>query len=197
MQDDFPGEPFDQVALSGRTSISLGVRAAPAIQGAEASALAGDVSVSIQNDTATTGVIIADSRFQEMQARVALLETSVSALRREMNMSRRAAEVGIGHNLGPEFELASAEELDDIDDLIALLKEQRPNARSDPANLIERSRRATDIAEKINQGLLVLGTELAKGAAREAGKEMLIPLWTAVSSWIISVGPAVVTWLGV
>jgi hypothetical protein len=166
MQDDFPGEPTDQVALSARTLAAGGGRF-------------------YLNASA-------ESPFEALMGRVALLETSLSELRRELNAS---TEIGIGHNRGPEFDLASAEELDDVDELIALLKEQGPNPPTDRTNLVERSQRATLIAEKINAGLFAIGDELAKGAAREAGKQMLIPLWSAVSQWITSAGHALLIWL--
>jgi hypothetical protein len=193
MQDDFPGEPFDQAALSGSTVIASTASGNPSdTLGVRAHGAAGTIRVSIQNDTPTGGVII-EPPFEVLMRRVALLETSLSELRRELNAP---TSVGIGHNRGPEFNLASDEELDDIDELIALLKEQGPNPPTDRKNLVERSQRATLIAEKINAGLFAIGDELAKGAAREAGKEMLIPLWTAVSHWIASVGHGLLTWLG-
>ena len=43
--------------------------------------------------------------------------------------------------------------------------------------------------------MVAIGDELAKGAAREAGKQMLIPLWSAVSQWITSAGHALLIWL--
>jgi hypothetical protein len=147
MQDDFPGEPLDQVALSARTLAAGGGRfylnASP------------------------------ESPFEALMGRVALLETSLSELRQQLNAP---TDVGIGHNRGPEFDLASDEELDDVEERIALLKEQGPNPPTDRTNLVERSQRATQVAEKINQGLFALGVEMAKGGAREAGKHMLIPL---------------------
>jgi hypothetical protein len=201
MEDDFPGESFDQVALSGRTMVAASGRAAmsggPGILGSEARGVAGNIGVSIQNDTPTGGVLItappSDARYQDIQARVALLETSMSELRREL--APRATEAGIGHNRGPEFDLASPAELDDVDELIALLKEQGPKPPADTTNLIERSQKATQIAEKINQGLIAIGIEMLKGGAREAGKHMLIPAWTSVSHWITALGHTVLAWL--
>jgi hypothetical protein len=60
MPHDFPGEPLDQVALSGRGMAASSGRAG--LSGIEARALAGDLTVlSVQNDVPTGGVIIADS----------------------------------------------------------------------------------------------------------------------------------------
>jgi hypothetical protein len=184
MQDDFPGEPLDQVALSGRASIM--VTGSGGIQGAGVEALAGNVIVSVENGTSKE-----EARFEELKGRVALLETSLSELRREI----RKPEIGIGHNRGPDFAPVPVEDLKQIDDLIALLKEQRPTPPSDSAELVELSERATHLSARINSGLMSLGVELAKGAAREGGRHLLIPLWTAVSHGIDWVVEALRVWI--
>jgi hypothetical protein len=64
--------------------------------------VAGGIRVNIQNGTPMGGVIITDPPFEVLTSRVALLETLVIELRREINVSA-PKEVGIGHNRGPEF----------------------------------------------------------------------------------------------
>jgi hypothetical protein len=133
-----------------------------------------------------------EAAYQDLMARVALLEAAVSSL---LTVGEPA--IGIGHNKGPsDFEAVSAEDLDNVNDLIALLKEQGPIPPSDPTKLIERNEKALQLSARINEGLVALGTEIAKGSAREAGKEMFVPLWTALSHCITSVSHALLTWLG-
>jgi hypothetical protein len=106
MQDDFPGEPLDQVALSGRTIAAASGGAALHVEAGSFRVQRGDAQLSLRNNS-----------FEELQASVALLEASVTQLRREL--SRR--DIGIGHNQGPDFSPLPIEELSDVDDLIALL----------------------------------------------------------------------------
>src|SRR5258706_9039710 len=50
MEDDFPGEPLDQVALSARTTIASTGSANPGASGVQGQGVAGTIRVSIQND---------------------------------------------------------------------------------------------------------------------------------------------------
>jgi hypothetical protein len=189
MQDDFPGEPLDQVALSARTAImSTG---SAGIQGAGLQALAGDVRVSIQND-AQADV----ARFEELTGRVALLEASLSQLRREVNASTPDREIGPGHNRGPDFTPVPIEELDDVDNLIALLKEQSPVPPADPIELTNLSQKASRVSDKIKQYLDEFASEVAKKAGGEFGKRLAqAPIWIAVYHGINQVTEALAVWL--
>jgi hypothetical protein len=205
MEDDFPGEPLDQVALSATSmAASAGtanLSANPGIVGAEARGIAGNIRVSIQNDTPTGGVIIAEgeteARFLELMGRVTLLGASLNQLRRELTISTGNKQIGIGHNQGPDFEPIPFEELDEVDDLIALLLEQGPVPPSDPTEIIERSQKATRISDKIKQYLDVFASEVAKGAGGEIGKRLVqVPIWMAVYHGIDRVTQALAVWIG-
>jgi hypothetical protein len=191
MEDDFPGEPTDKVAFEGRSiAASTGgggiqVRRIGLVDEGEAAfevkrrttggplygglqgvgtGIAGDISASVQNDAPPNEAASSpENRYAELQARVALLESSVDQLRRELASPR---EIGIGHNQGPAFAPVPVEELGEIDNLIALLKDRGPVPPSDPTSLIEQNTKVAAIGEKILAGLTVLGTEMAKGGAR-------------------------------
>jgi|HubBroStandDraft_3_1064219.scaffolds.fasta_scaffold246831_1 hypothetical protein len=131
------------VASTGgaNSSVSTG------LQGVQATGVAGNIRVSIQNDTPTGGVIVAggqtEARFLDLLGRVTLLEASLNQLRRELTVSAHDKEIGIGHNQGPDFAPLPVEELDDVDDLIALLKEQGPVPPTDPTELTEGRQKAS------------------------------------------------------
>lgn len=196
MEDDFPGEPLDQMTLQApgipTASTAIGMTELPGTRGANPlnSGLQG-VGTGLPEIKEVTGS--SESRYEELQARVALLESSVDQLRRELVSSSR--EVGIGHNQGPAFAPVPVEELHEIDDLVALLKDRGPMPPSDPTPLIEQNARVAKLGEKINKGLIDLGTEMAKGAAGEMGKQLIVACWAAVYGWIKSVGAALLTWL--
>lgn len=84
-----------------------------------------------------------EARFLDLLGRVTLLEASLNQLRRELTVSAHDKEIGIGHNQGPDFAPIPVEELDDVDDLIALLKEQGPVPPTDPTELTEGSQKAS------------------------------------------------------
>jgi hypothetical protein len=106
MQDYFPREPLDQMALSAST---MGASSGGAgLNGVEARGQAGKLTVFIQNDVPTSSVIVADSpgtavteaAFELLRARVALLEAAISAPKPVVE-----SPVGIGHNGGPDLAL--------------------------------------------------------------------------------------------
>lgn len=169
-----------------------GLTGVSAPAGAGVQALAGEVRVSIQNDVPADS---SQGKFDEMQARVAMLELSLEQLRSALAQPNRR-QPGIGHNQGPEFSPVPIADLDDIDKLIALLKESGPAPPPDPAPLIEQNAKVAALGDRINHGLIDLGKEIAKGAAREMGKELLASHWAAVYGWIKAAGGALLTWLG-
>jgi hypothetical protein len=221
MEDDFPGEPFDTVALSARTAIMTTGSADPRISRAgiaqAGAAIVGFLGehATAQNDVPAGGVIIAESageapdvaaftgtvgndetRYTELQARVTLLESSLDVLRQEIASQTPDRKIGPGHNRGPDFLPVPVEELDDIDQLIALLKESGPTPPADRAPLIEQDAKVIALGDRISTGLLTLGAEMSKGAARESGKELLAAHWTSVAHWIVSVSHTLLIWLG-
>ena len=201
MEDDFPGEPLEQVALSARTAITStggGVLSTGAgIQGVQARGLAGNITVSIQDVTVAGGANSQnEARFVELRGRVTLLEASLTQLRSELAPAHDG-EIGIGHNQGPDFGAITAEELDGVDDLIALLKEQAPVPPADKAQLIETSLKVSKISEKIKQYLDGFAAEAFKGAGGEIGKRLTqAPFWMAVVYGIGRVTEALALWLG-
>jgi hypothetical protein len=140
------------------------------------------------------GATAADTRYEELQARVALLESAVYQVRHQSISSAQDREVGVGHNQGPALALVSAEELDEIDKLVALLKDRGPVPPADPTPLIEQSAKADALGKKIIDGVVAIGKEMAKGAAREVGRELFA--WLAVSTLISMVVQTLRTWLG-
>jgi hypothetical protein len=205
MQDDFPGEPLEQVALSARTTIANSGMGS--LTGLQAKGLVGNAGVSIQNDTPTggeagdiaafTGVVENyESRFIGLQARVALLESSLTLLRHELASPAAQRIVGPGHNQGPDFEPIAVEELSDVDDLIAQLKEQGPVPPADTTKLTERSQNAARVSGKIKQYLDGFAVEAFKGAGGEVGKRLAqAPFWMAVVYSIGRVTEALALWL--
>jgi hypothetical protein len=135
MEDDFPGEPIDQVTLAARTAIS-------SIGGATFQAeRSGGGAASIEVTRPPQVTLVegnTETRFAELLGRVGLLEASLNQLRETIDPQQQR-EVGIGHNQGPDLAPVPIEELADVDDLIALLKEQRPEPPSDPTPLVEQS----------------------------------------------------------
>jgi hypothetical protein len=63
---------------------------------------------------------------------------------------------GMGHNKGPSFAPVADEELNDVDALIALLKDQGPTPPADPKPLIEQAEKTVRLAERIRNALLGL-----------------------------------------
>jgi hypothetical protein len=217
MEDDFPGEAIESDPRIARAGIAQAGAAmagyggvvyggpglgysGPGLVGAHAQGVAGDIRVSIQNDTPTGGVIIAESpsedRFSELLGRVALLEASLRQLRREAHTSAGEREIGPGHNQGPEFDPVPAEELGDVDDLIALLKQQGPVPPADPTELAEQSQKASQVSGKIKQYLDNFAIEAFKGAGGEIGKRLAqAPIWVAVYHGIDRVTEVLALWL--
>jgi hypothetical protein len=138
--------------------------------------------------------LLMEDPYSRLQERVALLESSVQQLRSALATS--SPTVGMGHNQGPEFAPVPIEDLQWVDDLVALLKEQGPTSPPDLKPLMEKTEKAVRLGEMIENGLLSLGAEMAKGAAREVGKELLASHWAAVCHWIGSVYRALSIWLG-
>lgn len=125
-------------------------------------------------------------RFEALQARVALLEAGLAARRRDDR------QIGPGHNQGPA--LVPVEDLSDVDDwLLALLKEKGPRPPPDPTSLIEQGEKALRVSERISNAAMTVGAEMAKGAAREVGKELLE--WIGIGQLIKDLFLALKDWL--
>ena len=215
MEDDFPGEPLDQVALSARTTIASTGSANPGASGVQGQGVAGTIRVSIQNDTPTGGVIIGEDETYEPQAvefaaggedrpevlhetliaRVAVLEVAVQEL-------RTPSGVGIGHNRPPPDEPAlvpiTSDDLDEIDQLITLLKEQPPVPAAVPPQLIAQSRVVSKIGAKISELADAFAKEAVKSAGQEFGKRLVqVPFWLGILGAIQGVTSALQQWMAV
>jgi hypothetical protein len=208
-------------ATGAQTAASIGtagLSANPVIGGAEAQGLAGNVSLSIQNDTPTGGVIIAEGETERYQgegtvefaaggedrpevlhetlmARVAVLEVAVQEL-------RTPSGVGIGHNRPPPDEPAfvpiTSDDLDEIERLITLLREQPPIPRAVPSQIIAQSRVVTKIGAKIGELADNFAIEAAKSAGQEFGKRLVqVPFWLGILGAIQGVTSALQQWIAV
>ena len=134
----------------------------------------------------STAVASADARFEALQTRVALLEAGLAELRGDDR------QIGPGHNKGPAF--TPVEDLSEVDDwILALLKEKGPSPPADPTSLIEKGEKALRISERISNAVMTLGAEMAKGGAREAGKELFT--WIGVGQLIKDLFLALIDWL--
>lgn len=177
-----PQQPsaFQSNAFQGAAAVQVeptpSAGTAPQFSGNQATGSAGDLSVSIQNDAPPGGVIMVDSptdRYAELQARVALLESSISEIKRQ-----KAPPVDARHNQGPPLE-----DLDDYSDLIALLKDRGPNDPIDKSAIISQIQKVEQTSSKLKQWLIDYGGEMAKGAARELGKLAVLPALSALVYW--------------
>jgi hypothetical protein len=132
--------------------------------------------------------------FAALQARVVMLESAVTGLRQLLTPTAR--QIGPGHNQGPDFLPVPIEDLDEIDHLVALLKEQGPERPQDSTPLIQQDEKVVQIGDRITSALLHLGNAVATGAAMEAGKELYLNHWASVSHWISAVSSALLAFLG-
>ena len=110
----------------------------------------------------------------------------------QLRKASTAREIGPGHNQGP-----SLEDLDDVEDLIALLKDQGPRVKTafDAKALIEQTEKVKRLPERIwsllkAAGLLVLGV-----GVHEVTKDLTAPLWNDVAHRIVDLCHAIEVWV--
>jgi hypothetical protein len=119
-------------------------------------------------------------------ARVAVLEATVAAPK----------PAGMGHNRGPEIasdgDISEAE----IQEFIALLKEQTATAPVDLPRLTQIAEAVTPDNDKWREYLDELGKGVAKGASEEIGKRIVqAPWWIAVYYALDGVVHALASWI--
>lgn len=136
-----------------------------------------------------------EALFETLVARVAILEAAVQEL-------RELREIGIGHNRPPAgmetFLPATSEDLNDIDEFIALLKEQPAVPAIVPPQLIEKGRRVSKVGAKIAELADMAAKEAVKAAGHEAGKRLVqLPLWLSIAGAISGVAVALQNWIAV
>jgi hypothetical protein len=138
-----------------------------------------------------------EARHAKLENSVALLEIALNQLRRQVEARSHEREIGPGHNQGPNLDPVSAQELDDVEELVKLLKDQPPIPPPQVhEHLRERSAKATKVADKIGEYLDELGKEFVKKAGGELGKRVVqAPFWTAVAYAISRVAGALIEWL--
>jgi hypothetical protein len=202
-----PGSALDSLVIGSSNSrptqraFQAGAFQAGAFQGVTA-----DVDIAVPSAVAQAEVvppeIVADPARQaahhQLMARVVLLEASVAGLLAARQSPGRKGEApGIGHNGGPfEDEPVGFEEIKEIENLIALLKEQGPQPSAAHASITVLGERVRMIGEKIGPYFNELGLAFARGAGQELGKRLVqAPFWLAIAAEIPRVVEALNHWL--
>jgi hypothetical protein len=128
--------------------------------------------------------------FREVSRCQAELSASMERLRSAVSAS--PPEIGPGHNQGP-----SLEDLDEVDEWIALLKDEGPRVKTavDAKALIEQTEKVKRLPERIwnllkAAGLLVLGV-----GVHEVTKDLTAPLWDNVAHKIVDLCHAIEVWV--
>jgi tetrahydromethanopterin S-methyltransferase subunit G len=143
-------------------------------------------SISIFQEARVTVTDTPESNFNRLMARVTALETSLSAI--------RSTAPGFGHNKGPQdFEPADAADLIEVDELIALLKQQSPRAVTSREELTAATEKAGTIADKIKEYLDIAFTKMAEEIGKQLGRA---PLWYGLWATLTLVAAAAAEWLG-
>jgi hypothetical protein len=128
-----------------------------------------------------------EAHFQEALRRAANLTSCIDQLRK----ASRTREIGPGHNQGP-----SLEDLDDVEDLIALLKDQGPRVKTaiDAKALIEQTEKVKWLPERIWSLLKAAGLFVLGVGAHEVTKDLTAPLWDDVAHRIVDLCRAIEVW---
>jgi len=133
-----------------------------------------------------------EADYENLMARAALLEAAVSSL-----LSVGESAIGIGHNRGPsDFEPVSVDDLVEINQLIALLKEQGPIPPTNPAPILDLQAKTGKTATKVKEYVEDVGKAAAKGFGEEIGKRLAqSPFWIALYHQMGQVSEALIVWL--
>jgi len=104
--------------------------------------------------------------------------------------------IGMGHNRGPDLVLDPALSEHDIQEFVALLKQQSATAPVDLSKLVEIAKVIDPENNKWRERLDEFTKGVLKGASEEIGKRLIqTPWWIAVYSQLNAVGHALVAWL--
>jgi hypothetical protein len=125
---------------------------------------------------------------QTLMARVAVLEVALQQL-------RSPSGIGIGHNRPPADEPVTSDDVDQIDQLITLLKEQPPVPALRPVQVVAQSRVVAKIGAKIVDLADTFVTAAVKSAGDEFGKRLI--QWLALLAAIQGVTSALEKWIAV
>jgi hypothetical protein len=135
-------------------------------------------------------------RHETLMARVAVLEIALQELRTPDRVGM------MGHNRPPPddpvFTPVTSNDLDEIDRLITLLKEQPPVPAVVPPQLIAQNSVVSNIAAKVNKLADAFAIEAAKAAGQESGRRLVqVPFWLGVIGAIHGVVTALEQWIAV
>jgi hypothetical protein len=165
-------DPPNHVALSARSmAMATGRAAINAREGA------------FVNGGEPADLIAERSKFETLEARVAVLEATLTA--RPAGVALAPRPPGIGHNSGIYLDEDLNVDEASIQNLIALLKVPRATAPSDLEKLAEAAKVADPSINKWQERVDTFVTNVIKGAAIQAGKEIAQQLLHA--SWVQSV----------
>jgi hypothetical protein len=150
------------------------------LQGVAAEARAEEIQVRVDD---------IESRFQEASRLAADLTSLIDQLRKASTGQRV---VGPGHNQGP-----SLEDLDDVEDLISLLKDDGPRVKTaiDAKALIEKTEKVKRLPERIWSLLKAAGLIVLTVGAQQVTKDLTAPLWDDVAHRIADLCHAIDAWI--
>jgi hypothetical protein len=132
------------------------------------------------------------ARFRDVERVSAELTSKVAELRGALQ-AQTGRVVGPGHNQGPPI---SPEELDDVEHLIALLKEKGSTpAPADRALITEQAEKTVWLSDRIKTWLGALAITVVTIDGREVIKDLTASLCQAVADKIVELYHVVIAWL--
>jgi hypothetical protein len=138
--------------------------------------------------TLTPGVEDIDVGFQEALRCAAELASLIDQLRKASS----GRQIGPGHNQGP-----SLEDLDDVEELIALLRDQGPRVKTavDAKALIEQTEKVKRLPERIWNLLKAAGLMVAVVGVHKVTEDLTAPLWNNVAHRIADLCHIIEVWV--
>jgi hypothetical protein len=129
-----------------------------------------------------------ETSFQEALRRAADVTSLIDQLRK----ASTGREIGPGHNRGP-----SLDDLDEVEELIALLKEDGPKVKTkiDAKALIEQTEKVKTLPERIWSLLKAAGLMVGTIGLHEVTKDLTAPIWDEVVHKIIDLCEAIEVWV--
>jgi hypothetical protein len=129
-----------------------------------------------------------EARFQDALRRAADLTSVIDELRK----ASTGREIGPGHNQGPPLQ-----ELDQVDDLVALLKDEGPRVKTaiDAKALIAQTEKVKRLPERIWSLLKAAGLMVAGVGVHKVTEDLTTPLWDDVAHRIVDLCHAIEVWV--
>jgi hypothetical protein len=134
-----------------------------------------------------------EARFQDVLRHADELTLALDLLRGAVRSKDRV--IGPGDNQGPPL---SIEELDDdVDPLIALLKEEGSKIKTadDAKPIVEQAEKTVQRAQQIKAWLIALASGAVALGAKEVAKDLTHPLWETVANKILELYRAIAVWV--